>query len=48
MFALDGVLRAETQEQILIYLLLRGSGYGRSITEFYDNSESPVQKQLER
>lgn len=48
MFVLKGVLRAETQEKILIYLLLRGNGYGKSIAEFYDIPASPVQKQLER
>lgn len=48
MFVLKGVLRAETQEKILIYLLLRGTGYGKSIAEFYDIPASPVQKQLER
>lgn len=48
MFVLKGLLRAETQEQILIYLLLRGNGYGRGIAEFYGIPASPVQKQLER
>lgn len=48
MFVLKGVLRAETQEKILIYLLLRGTGYGKSIAEFYGIPASPVQKQLER
>lgn len=48
MFILKGVLRAETQEKILIYLLLRGSGYGKSIAEFYGIPTNPVQKQLAR
>lgn len=48
MFVLRGLLRAETQEKILIYLLLRGSGYGKSIAEFYGISTNPVQKQLAR
>ena len=46
MFVLKGVLRAETQEKILLYLLLRGSGYGRAIAEFYDTPETPIKKQL--
>jgi hypothetical protein len=48
MFVLKGVLRAETQEKILIYLLLRGSGYGKSIAEFYGVPTNPIQKQLAR
>jgi hypothetical protein len=48
MFILKGLLRAETQEMILIYLLLRGAGYGRSIAEFYQIPSNPVQKQLAR
>ena len=46
MFALKGVLRAESQEKVLIYLLLRESGYGKAIAEFYDIPQNPVQKQL--
>lgn len=48
MFVLKGVLRAESQERILIYLLVRGSGYGKSISEFYDVPTNPIQKQLAR
>lgn len=48
MFILKGILRAETQEKTLIYLLLRGSGYGKSIAEFYGIPTNPVQKQLAR
>lgn len=48
MFVLKGVLRAESQEKILIYLLLRGSGYSRSIAEFYGVATNPIQKQLAR
>lgn len=48
MFVLKGVLRAESQEKVLIYLLLRGSGYGKNIAEFYDVPLNPVQKQLAR
>jgi hypothetical protein len=48
MFVLKGILRAESQEKILVYLLLRGSGYGKSIAEFYDVPTNPVQKQLAR
>ncbi|RYG15408.1 MAG: ArsR family transcriptional regulator [Chitinophagaceae bacterium] len=48
MFLLKGVLRAETQEKALIYLLLRGSGYAKNIAEFYDVPVNPIQKQLAR
>lgn len=48
MFVLKGILRAETQEKILIYLMLRGDGYGKSIAEFYDAPTNPIQKQLAR
>ncbi|PCJ45209.1 MAG: transcriptional regulator, partial [Moraxellaceae bacterium] len=43
-----GVLRAESQEKILIYLLMRDKGYGSSIAEFYGVSQNAVQKQLAR
>jgi len=46
MFVLKGILRAESQEKILIFLLLRGGGYGKSIAEFYGVPTNPVQKQL--
>ena len=48
MFVLRGVLRAESQEKVLIYLLLRGAGYGKSIAEFYGVPINPIQKQLAR
>jgi hypothetical protein len=48
MFILKGVLRAESQEKILIYLLIRESGYGKAIAEFYGLSQNSVQKQLAR
>ncbi|WP_162824607.1 winged helix-turn-helix domain-containing protein [Saccharospirillum mangrovi] len=45
---LKGVLRAESQEKILIYLLLRGDGYSKAIADFYGVPLTPVQKQLLR
>jgi len=48
MFILKGILRAETQEQILLYLLVREKGYGKAIAEFYKASQNAVQKQLIR
>ncbi len=48
MFILKGIMRAETQEKALIYLLLRGTGYGKSIAEFYGVPTNPMQKQLAR
>jgi hypothetical protein len=48
MFILKGLLRAETQEKVLIYLLLRGDGYGKSIAEFYGVPTNPIQKQMAR
>lgn len=48
MFVLKGVLRAESQEKVLVYLLLRGSGYGKNIAEFYEVPLNPIHKQLAR
>lgn len=48
MFALKGILRAESQEQILMYLLARETGYGKAIAEFYGASQNAIQKQLIR
>ena len=48
MFALSGILRAESQEKILIYLLIRESGYGKGISDFFGISQNAVQKQLVR
>lgn len=48
MFVLKGVLRAESQEKILIYLLLCELGYGKSIADFYGVALNPIQKQLAR
>lgn len=48
MFVLKGVLRAESQEKVLIYLLLCETGYGKEISEFYGVALNPVQKQLAR
>lgn len=48
MFALKGILRAETQEKVLLYLLARDSGYGSEIADFYGIALNPVQKQLAR
>lgn len=48
MFVLKGILRAETQEKILRYLLAKESGYGKAIAEFYAVPLNPIQKQLAR
>jgi len=48
MFVLKGLLRAETQEKVLMYLMARGDGYGKSIAEFYGVPTNPIQKQLAR
>ena len=48
MFSLKGVLRAESQEKILIYLLARDKGYGLGIAEFFNSPANPIQKQLVR
>jgi predicted transcriptional regulator len=48
MFILRGILRAESQEQILVYLLVRETGYGKAIAEFYGASQNSIQKQLVR
>ena len=48
MFVLKGILRAESQEKILLYLLVRESGYGKAIADFFGLSTNSVQKQLAR
>ena len=48
MFVLKGILRAESQEKILLYLLVREFGYGKAIAEFFGLSTNSVQKQLAR
>ena len=48
MFVLRGLLRAESQEKILIYLLFRKEGYGKGIAEFFGLSPNATQKQLVR
>jgi len=48
MFVLKGILRAESQEKILLYLLLRDTGYGKAIAEFFGLSTNSVHKQLLR
>ena len=48
MLVLKGILRAESQEKILIYLLARETGYGKGIADFYGISQNSVQKQLAR
>ena len=48
MFVLRGLLRAESQEKILIYLLSRDSGYGKGIADFFALSQNATQKQLAR
>jgi len=47
-FILKGILRAESQEKILLYLLLRDTGYGKAIAEFFALSTNSVHKQLLR
>ena len=48
MFVLQGILRAESQEKILLYLLLRETGYGSAIAEFFSLSTNSTHKQLVR
>lgn len=48
MFALKGILRAESQEKILIYLLAREKGYAKGIADFFVAPLTPIQKQLKR
>ncbi len=48
MFVLKGILRAASQEKILLYLLVRDSGYGRAIAGFFGLSTNSVAKQLVR
>ena len=46
MFVLNGLLKAESQEKILIYLLVRHSGYAKAIADFFDVGVTPIQKQV--
>lgn len=46
MFILKGLLRAESQERILLYLTVRETGYGSAIAKFYGTSQNSIQKQL--
>lgn len=48
MFVLRGILRAESQEKILLYLLVRDTGYGKAIADFFALSTNAVHKQLLR
>ncbi len=48
MFILRGVLKAESQENVLMYLLAREKGYGQGIAEFYGRPQGPIQKQLKK
>ena len=48
MFVLKGILRAESQEKIMIYLFLRESGYAQAIANFFGITLSSVQSQLNR
>lgn len=46
MFILEGLLKAESQEKILIYLLVKNSGYAKAIADFFDVGVTPIQKQM--
>jgi len=48
MFILKGLQRAKSQENALVYLMLRGEGYARAIASFYAMPVNPIQKQLAR
>jgi hypothetical protein len=45
---LKTLLGSENCEQILIYILARGSGYPTEIARFYASSIHPVQEQMEK
>lgn len=46
MFILKGVLRAKSQEQVLIYLLLRERGYPKEISDFFGSAFSSIYAQM--
>lgn len=48
MFALKGVLKAETQEKIFLYLMYRDAGYAAEIVNFFNLGMTPVVKQLKK
>lgn len=46
MFILKGLFRAESQEKILLFLLVRKQGYAKEIADFFEVGVTPIQKQL--
>lgn len=46
MFVLQGLLKAESQEKILVFLLVKKSGYAKEIADFFGVGVTPIQKQL--
>lgn len=45
---LEPLLGSTTREQVLIFIMVRDSGYAREIAGFFSASLDPVQKQLKR
>lgn len=48
MYLLQSILGSESCEQILVYLLARDVGYPMEISNFYQVSKMPIQKQMEK
>ncbi len=48
MFVLNGILKAQSQEMILVYLLARERGYSREIASFFNTPVTPINKQANR
>ncbi len=44
MFMLKGMLRAESQERVLVYLLVREWGYASNIAEILWGANQPITK----
>jgi predicted transcriptional regulator len=42
------LLGSKNRERVLIYILTNKEGYAKEISDFYESSLDPIQKQLER
>lgn len=45
---LEPILGSLSSERVLLFILVRGEGYGREIARFYDADLDPIQKQLDK
>ena len=45
---LEPILGSVSSERVLLFILVRGEGYGREIARFYNTDLDPIQKQLDK